>query len=65
MVLPAHSAGTAVTERIKDLRGIHLTNLSSARVEPIVSTSYLTMLLNYRRLKDHCLKIAEAVAGDK
>lgn len=61
----AHSAGAAVTKRIKDLRSIHLTNLSTARVEPIVSTSYLTMLLNYRRLKDHCLNIAEAVAGDK
>ncbi len=61
----AHSAGAAVTKRIKDLRGIHLTSLSATRIEPIVSTSYLTMLLNYRRLKDHCLNVAEAVAGDK
>ncbi len=61
----AHSAGAAVTKRVKDLRGIHLTSLSATRIEPIVSTSYLTMLLNYRRLKDHCLNIAEAVVGDK
>lgn len=61
----AHSAGAAITRRIKDLRSIHLTNLTAAKIDPVVSTSYLTMLLSYRRLKDHCLNIAEAVAGDK
>lgn len=61
----AHSAGAAITRRIKDLRSIHLTSLTAAKIDPVVSTSYLTMLLSYRRLKDHCLNIAEAVAGDK
>jgi len=65
VVTRAHSAGAEITRRIKDLRGIHLTNLTAAKIDPIVSTSYLTMLLNYRRLKDHCLNVAEAVAGDK
>lgn len=61
----AHSAGAAITRRIKDLRSIHLTSLTAGKIDPVVSTSYLTMLLNYRRLKDHCLNIAEAVAGEK
>ncbi len=65
VITRAHSAGAAITRRIKDLRSIHLTSLTAGKVEPVVSTSYLTMLLNYRRLKDHCLNIAEVVAGEK
>ncbi|MFG0329763.1 MAG: Na/Pi cotransporter family protein [Phycisphaerales bacterium] len=61
----AHSDGKAITHHVKEIRRAHLEKLSVEPLDPLVSLSFTTMLANYRRLRDHGLNIAEAVAGEK
>jgi len=61
----AHSDGDLITSRMKRYRQEHLTRLANNDVEPLVSVVFADMLNAYRRMKDHALNIAEAVAGEK
>jgi len=61
----ARSQGEAITHKLRELRNAYLMQMSSARIEPLVSSSYSDMLNSYRRVKDHMLNIAEAFAGEK
>lgn len=61
----ANSHGGGITHMVKDLRDEHLKVLTETRVDPLVSMQYTTILNAYRRIKDHALNVAEAVAGEK
>jgi phosphate:Na+ symporter len=51
-----------ITRDVKDFRTQHLQRLSDERVDPIASLEYTRILLGYRKISDHILNIAEAVA---
>jgi phosphate:Na+ symporter len=61
----AYRQGRAITARFKELRSEHLSQLGQTRIDPVQSMSYNTMLTAYRKIKDHALNIAEALAGQK
>ncbi|HPA77943.1 MAG TPA: Na/Pi cotransporter family protein [Kiritimatiellia bacterium] len=61
----AYAEGTAITIQAKQYRDEHLARVSQEKVSPLVSLIFTDMLYAYRRIKDHALNIAEAVAGQK
>ena len=54
-----------ITGKIRGLRDVHWKRLSSQKVEPLISTSYMDIAVAYRRIKDHLLNIGEANVGGK
>ena len=61
----AYSEGERITRLMKSYRRQHLTRLAEEKVTPLTSLIYTDMLNAYRRMKDHALNIAEALAGEK
>ena len=63
-----HSAtvqGEAITHLMKEYRSRHLERVEQGLASPLKSLIYTDMLNAYRRIKDHALNIAEAMAGEK
>jgi phosphate:Na+ symporter len=54
-----------ITDKIRGLRDLHWNRLSSEKIEPLISTSYMDIVVAYRRIKDHLLNVAEANVGGK
>jgi len=65
IVSKAHTRGDGITHRIRELRNQHLVQVSQRRGEPLVTVIYTDMLNAYRRVKDHAMNVAEALAGEK
>jgi phosphate:Na+ symporter len=61
----ARVQGDAITHEIKESRERHLLRVESKDIGPLASLIYTDMLNAYRRIKDHGLNLAEAVAGEK
>ena len=61
----ARREGDAITQRIRAAREEHLKRIADERVPPLASVTYTNMLNGYRRVKDHMLNFAEAMAGLK
>ncbi|MCP4375355.1 MAG: Na/Pi cotransporter family protein [bacterium] len=61
----ANSMGDGITHHIRRLRNLHLAEVAENRPAPLVTVIYTDMLNAYRRVKDHALNVAEALAGEK
>jgi len=61
----AISQGEEITFTMKEYREKHLERLSEDKVDTLNSLIYTDMLNAYRRMKDHALNVAEALAGKK
>ncbi len=61
----AHTRGDAITHLIKDSRAKHLDRVSTGNTSALKSLIFTDMLTSYRKIKDHALNIAEALAGEK
>ena len=61
----AEVGGRSITAMMKKFRSEHLNRVSNGAVSPLNSLIFTDMLNAYRRIKDHGLNIAEAVAGEK
>jgi phosphate:Na+ symporter len=61
----AHTKSNAITSYMKGCRNKHLARVSEGKAKPLKSLIYTDMLTSYRRIKDHCLNIAEVLAGEK
>jgi phosphate:Na+ symporter len=61
----AYTHGDEVTYLMKEYRRHHLARVESGRVSPLKTLVYTDMLNSYRRMRDHGLNIAEALAGEK
>lgn len=59
----AASQGAAITTQMKDYRDKHLARVGTQSVSPLKSLIFNDMLTAYRKIKDHALNIAEALAG--
>jgi phosphate:Na+ symporter len=55
----------AITHLFREMRGRHLDKLSQKQLAPLICTVYPDILAAYRRIKEHLLNVAEAVAGEK
>jgi phosphate:Na+ symporter len=65
IVSKAKTEGDAITHHIRTAREAHLAGITGERVSPLASVSFTNILNGYRRLKDHMLNFAEALAGHK
>jgi len=61
----ARIQGDAITHEFREMRDRHLTKLSKKQLDPLICTLYPDVLAAYRRIKEHLLNVAEAVAGEK
>jgi phosphate:Na+ symporter len=61
----SHTKSNAITSYMKECRNKHLARVSEGKATPLKSLIYTDMLTSYRRIKDHCLNIAEVLAGEK
>ncbi len=61
----ARSEGDAITHRVKESRGRFLQRMSREKFDPQVIVAYNAQLNAYRRVRDHILNVAEALAGEK
>lgn len=65
IISKAHTQGDAITHHVRDLREKHLARVTSQSIAPLASVIYTDTLSAYRRVKDHMLNVAEALAGQK
>ena len=65
VVSKARSISEGISHRVRRLRNQHLAEIADNRPTPLVTVIYTDMLNAYRRVKDHALNVAEAVAGEK
>ncbi|MBN1675130.1 MAG: Na/Pi cotransporter family protein [Kiritimatiellae bacterium] len=61
----ARTRGDAISHFVREYRESHLQHFASEHSNPLSSLIYTDMLTCYRRIKDHALNIAEALAGEK
>jgi len=65
IISKANTNGDMITHEIKELRSRHLERVGQKTTTPLHSLIYTDILNCYRRVKDHALNIAEALAGEK
>ena len=65
IVSKAHTRSVEITHRVRELRDSHLTGMRAVSAEPLVVVIYTDVLNAYRRVKDHSMNVAEALAGGK
>ena len=65
VITKAKSQGEAITLRVKELRDQFLDQMSSMKLDPQVIVAYTAQLNAYRRVREHLLNVAEALAGEK
>ena len=65
VITKARVRNDEISHEIKEARNRHLDRFSHKKAEPLSSLIFVDMLNAYRRIKDHCLNIAEAAAGEK
>lgn len=65
VISKAHSRGDAITHMVREMRSKHLTRVAKEITDPLISVLYVDTLNAYRKIKDHILNMAEAMAGEK
>lgn len=65
ILIKALPQSDAITHRVRRIRTQYIERLSDTRTEPAITMIFADMLNDYRRVKDHTLNIAEAIAGEK
>jgi phosphate:Na+ symporter len=61
----AGTEGEIITRMMKDLRYAHIEKLEKKDASALKCLLIVDMLQAYRKIKDHALNIAEALAGEK
>jgi phosphate:Na+ symporter len=65
IISKANSQGDAITFKARELRSMHLNHVSEEKMVPLTSIIFSDSLNSYRKIKDHTLNTAEAIAGEK
>jgi len=65
VITKANSQGEAITHRVKEMRDRFVAKMSDEPVDPMVNVAFSAQLNAYRRVRDHALNVAEALAGIK
>jgi phosphate:Na+ symporter len=58
-------SGSEIKNRVKSLSKEHMEYLSEEKVDPYINVSYNSTLNALRRVRDHIINLAEAMAGEK
>jgi len=65
VITKARSRGEAIILRVKELRTQFLVKMSEEGTDPQIAVAYNAQLNAYRRVREHALNVAEAMAGEK
>jgi len=65
VVTKAHSQGTAITHQVKELRKEFLAKMSEEKLDPQIVLAFNGQINAYRRVREHVVNVAEALAGEK
>ena len=65
VITKARSMGSEITHHVKALRDQHLDVFTERKIEAHVNLAYTATLNSYRRVRDHAMNVAEALAGEK
>lgn len=65
VITKAKTGGTEINHLVRKLRDEHLRRLTDKKVQPNVNVAFTSTLNSYRRVSDHALNVAEALAGLK
>ncbi|MHC4871155.1 MAG: Na/Pi cotransporter family protein [Planctomycetota bacterium] len=65
IISKAHSRGDAITHLVREIRSDHLARVTEERADPLKTVLFIDTLNAYRKVKDHVLNMAEAMAGEK
>ena len=65
IMVKAGPQSDTITHIVRQIRTQHIARLSDTPIEPQITMIFADMLNDYRRVKDHTLNIAEALAGEK
>jgi len=65
IMIDAVNKSNKITSKFKKLRDEHLTRIVNEDVDPMVSSIYMDILTNYRKLKSHIYHVAEVISGEK
>jgi phosphate:Na+ symporter len=61
----AHTEGDAISHIMKGFRRAHFERIEEEHASPLYNVIFVDALQSYRKIKDHALNIAEALAGEK
>jgi phosphate:Na+ symporter len=65
IISKAHSRSEEITHHFREQRENHLNRCSETRMDSHITVCFTNSLNSYRRVKDHILNFAEAMAGEK
>lgn len=65
VITMARSQGEAITHRVKEMRNQFLARMSEEKLDPQLVVAYNSQINAYRRVREHVLNVAEAIAGEK
>lgn len=65
IMVKAGPQSDTITHKVRQVRTQHIARLSDVPIDPHITMIFADMLNDYRRVKDHTLNIAEALAGEK
>ena len=55
----------AISHQYRECRSMHLQRITDNKTDPLLTVSFMNMINCYRRIRDHILNVAEALAGEK
>ncbi|MDA7951278.1 MAG: Na/Pi cotransporter family protein [Pirellulaceae bacterium] len=62
IVTKARSQGTEISHKTREIRKAFLEKMASQKVAPPICVAFIAQINAYRKIKDHALEIAEALA---
>jgi len=65
IMIDAVNKSNDITLKFKTLRKEHLERIISEDIDPMLSSIYLDILTNYRKLNNHTYHIAEVISEEK
>ncbi len=65
VLFKANPQSDSITHKVRQIRTRHVSRLAKERKDPQITMILSDMINDYRRIKDHALNIAEALAGEK
>jgi len=65
IMIESVNRGNNITINYKKFRDEHITRMIEEDIDPLLSSIYMEMLSNYRKIKNHTYHIAEVISGEK
>lgn len=65
IIVEALKMSNGITNKVKKYRNEHIERFTNDDIDPMVSSIYMDILNNYRKIKEHVYHVAEIISGEK